>query len=186
MTGQPTVRPPRPAGPWAEGATDAPSPAVAPPPGNPRFPLFDSLRAIAALSVLTFHVAAIAGALERGFAGDVLAMLSRGVILFFVISGFLLYRPFVAARAPRAGPRPSTARYARRRVLRIVPAYWVALTVLAVFPGIAGVFSDDWWRYYFFLQLVLGGHVHRRHRRWPGRCAWRCRSTSCSLCSRSR
>ena len=77
MTGQPTVRPPCPAEPWAEGVTDAPSPLV-PPPGNPRFPLFDSLRAIAALSVLTFHVGAIAGALERGFAGDVLAMLSRG------------------------------------------------------------------------------------------------------------
>jgi peptidoglycan/LPS O-acetylase OafA/YrhL len=37
--------------------------------------------------------------------------------------------------------------------LRIVPAYWAALTVLAVFPGIPGVFTDDWWRYYFFLQL---------------------------------
>ena len=31
----------------------APSPAVAPPPGNPRFPLFDSLRAIAALKEST-------------------------------------------------------------------------------------------------------------------------------------
>ena len=102
-------------------AVELPAPAVAPPPGNPRFPLFDGLRAIAALSVLTFHVAAISGALERGFAGDVLAMLSRGVILFFVISGFLLYRPFVAARA---GGRhaPSSTRYARRRILRIVPA----------------------------------------------------------------
>jgi peptidoglycan/LPS O-acetylase OafA/YrhL len=29
----------------------------------------------------------------------------------------------------------------------------VALTLLAVFPGIAGVFSHDWWRYYFFGQL---------------------------------
>ena len=38
-------------------------------------------------------------------------------------------------------------------MLRIVPAYWVALTVLAIFPGIVGVFSGDWWRYYFFLQL---------------------------------
>ncbi len=133
-------------------AVEKPAPAVAPPPGNPRFPLFDGLRAIAALSVLTFHVAAISGALERGFAGDVLAMLSRGVILFFVISGFLLYRPFVAARAGRRRA-PSSTRYARRRVLRIVPAYWFALTVLAIYPGIEGVFSDDWWRYYFFLQL---------------------------------
>jgi peptidoglycan/LPS O-acetylase OafA/YrhL len=139
-----------------------PSPAVAPPPGNPRFPLFDSLRAIAALAVLAFHVSSITGMLERGVLGDLLAMLSRGLIVFFVVSGFLLYRPFVAARA--AGRRrPHTAGYARRRVLRIVPAYWVALTVLAIFPGITGVFSDDWWRYYFFMQLysqhTFGGGI---------------------------
>jgi peptidoglycan/LPS O-acetylase OafA/YrhL len=85
--------------------------------------------------------------------GDVIAVLGpRALVLFFVISGFLLYRPYVAARV-EARPRPSTPRYARRRVLRIVPAFWVALTVLAIYPGIVGVFSEDWWRYYFFLQL---------------------------------
>ena len=50
-------------------------------------------------------------------------------------------------------PRPSTSRYLRRRALRILPAYWFALTALAIFPGIVGPFSDEWWRYYFFLQL---------------------------------
>jgi peptidoglycan/LPS O-acetylase OafA/YrhL len=141
---------------------DAPSPAVAPPPGNPRFALFDSLRAIAVLAVITFHVVSLSGALARRVVGDVAAMLgSQGPILFFVISGFLLYRPYVAARAAGA-PAPSIGRYARRRVLRIVPAYWLALTALALFPGITGVFSGDWWRYYLFLQLywqdtVTGG-----------------------------
>jgi peptidoglycan/LPS O-acetylase OafA/YrhL len=141
---------------------DAPSPAVAPPPGNPRFALFDSLRAIAVLAVITFHVVSLSGALARRVVGDVAAMLgSQGPILFFIISGFLLYRPYVAARAAGA-PAPSIGRYARRRVLRIVPAYWLALTALALFPGITGVFSGDWWRYYLFLQLywqdtVTGG-----------------------------
>jgi peptidoglycan/LPS O-acetylase OafA/YrhL len=57
----------------------------------------------------------------------------------------------VAARA--AGrPVPGAGRYLRRRALRILPAYWLALTVLAiVFPRI--VLSGDWWRYYLFLQL---------------------------------
>jgi peptidoglycan/LPS O-acetylase OafA/YrhL len=143
-------------------SAQAPSPAVAPPPGNPRFALFDSLRAIAVLAVIAFHVVALSGALDRRVLGDVAAMLgSQGPILFFVISGFLLYRPFVAARAAGA-PVPSVAHYARRRVLRIVPAYWLALTALAIFPGIVGVFSGDWWRYYLFLQLywqdsVTGG-----------------------------
>jgi peptidoglycan/LPS O-acetylase OafA/YrhL len=135
------------------GGAPAPSPAVAPPPGNPRFTLFDSLRAIAVLGVVAFHVFAITGALERPVVGDAAALLgSQGPILFFVISGFLLYRPFVASRATGAPP-PSTPRYARRRVLRIVPAYWLALTALAVFPGIVGAFGGEWWRYYLFLQV---------------------------------
>jgi peptidoglycan/LPS O-acetylase OafA/YrhL len=131
----------------------APSPAVAPPPGNPRFELFDSLRAIAVLGVVVFHAFAISGALDKPVVGDAAAMLgSQGPILFFVISGFLLYRPFVARRAD-GDARPSTLRYARRRVLRIVPAYWLALTALALWPGIVGAFSGDWWRYYLFLQV---------------------------------
>jgi peptidoglycan/LPS O-acetylase OafA/YrhL len=129
------------------------SPAVAPPPGNPRFPMFDSLRGIAVLAVLTFHVASISGALNVRVIGDFLAVLGDlGLVLFFVISGFLLYRPFVAARASERGV-PGAARYARRRVLRVVPAYWTALTLLAIFPAIVGPFSGDWWRYYFFGQL---------------------------------
>jgi peptidoglycan/LPS O-acetylase OafA/YrhL len=131
----------------------APSPAVAPPPGNPRFPLFDSLRGLAVLAVVVYHVFVFTGALNRRWIGDAVAVAgSIGPTLFFAISGFLLYRPWVAARAAEK-PRPRTRRYLRRRALRILPAYWFALTALAVFPGIVGPFSGDWWRYYFFLQL---------------------------------
>lgn len=134
-------------------SVQAPSPALAPPPGNPRFALFDSLRAIAVLGVVIFHVTSITGEINRPVIGSLFPILgTEGLTLFFVISGFLLYRPFVAARA-RGQPLPSARRYARRRALRIVPAYWTALTVLAIFPGIVGVFSGDWWRYYFFGQL---------------------------------
>ena len=75
-----------------------------------------------------------------------------GPLLFFVLSGFLLYRPWVRAKLTDR-PAPPVGRYFRRRALRILPAYWFALTVLAIWPGITGVFSGDWWRYYFFLQL---------------------------------
>lgn len=141
----------------------APSPAVAPPPGNPRFALFDSLRGIAVLCIIAYHVTSITGEINKRVVGDLLAVLgNQALIFFFVISGFLLYRPYAAAHA--AGRRrPNTARYGRRRVLRIVPAYWTALTVMAIFPGIVGVFSGDWWRYYFFLQVysnrTLGGGI---------------------------
>jgi peptidoglycan/LPS O-acetylase OafA/YrhL len=134
-------------------AEPAPSPALAPPPGNPRFGLFDSLRGLAAIAILLFHVASITGTLNDPVTGDALAVLGpRALVLFFVVSGFLLYRPFVAARA-KGRPPPRTRRYLRRRALRILPGYWTALTLLAIFPGIVGVFTEDWWRYYFFLQL---------------------------------
>src|SRR5215211_4695724 len=144
-------------------APEAPSPALVAPPGHPRFALFDSLRGIAAVTILVFHVASITGALQHGVLGDLVTVLGpRSLTLFFVISGFLLYRPYVAARV-QGRPAPRLGRYALRRVLRIGPAYWVALTVLAIFPGIVGVFTDDWWRYYFFAQLysheTVGGGI---------------------------
>jgi peptidoglycan/LPS O-acetylase OafA/YrhL len=133
--------------------TDAPSPGLAPPPGNPRFPLFDGLRGLAVLAILAFHCAEYSGRIGFGPLGRSAEVAGgEAVIVFFVISGFLLYRPFACARVDGA-QRPSTGLYARRRALRILPAYWIALTMLAIFPGIAGVFTGDWWRYYGYLQL---------------------------------
>jgi peptidoglycan/LPS O-acetylase OafA/YrhL len=126
-------------------------PVVAPPPGNPRFPHVDGLRAIAALSVLVFHTAYWSGATATWY-GRAAGRLEIGVALFFAISGFLLYRPFFAALLAGA-PRVRTRDYLRRRVLRIVPAYWLALTALAIYPGLPAVFSDEWWVYYGFGQI---------------------------------
>ena len=125
-------------------------------PGAPavgRLPLVDAVRAIAALLIFAYHAAFVLGGLGPDGAGPWLAHLNVGVPLFFAISGFLLYRPFVAARA--AGrERPSLRAYARRRVLRILPAYWVALTVVAVALDREEVFGG--WRgaltFYGFLQ----------------------------------
>ena len=126
-------------------------PAVAPPPGNPRFPLFDGLRAIAVLSVLVTHTALLSGANQLAWYGKYTARLDVGVTIFFLISGFLLYRPFVAAHLEgRSGPRVRD--YARRRVLRIVPAYWLALTVLAIYPGLVQMWTGHSWVFYLFLQ----------------------------------
>lgn len=136
-----------------EPVESQPSPdALTPPPGNPRFPLLDGLRALAALSILVYHTATFSRASE-GQAGlsPYLARLNVGVAIFFVISGFLLYRPFVAARAGLA-PQVRVRDYARRRGLRIIPAYWVALTLLAIYPGLQGVFGPHWWVYYGFGQ----------------------------------
>jgi peptidoglycan/LPS O-acetylase OafA/YrhL len=136
------------------------SPALRPPPGNPRFPLFDSARAIGALAILLAHVASLAPWMTTTWVGRLFNGLSVGVWIFFAVSGFLLYRPFVAARA--AGrPGPKLGDFARRRVLRIVPAYWLALTVLSLWPGapyVTGPLTHDWWRYFGFLQIYGGGY----------------------------
>lgn len=124
---------------------------VTPPPGNPRFPLIDSLRAFAALSVLVYHVGFFGHFQQTHRFGFVLSSLGFGVAIFFVLSGFLLYRPFVNAELT-GSPRPRILDFARRRLLRVVPAYWLALTVLAIFPGLPGVFTGHWWRYYGFMQ----------------------------------
>lgn len=80
------------------------------------------------------------------------AIVSRqGVAVFFLISGFLLYRPFLTAR--RDGRRHSLREFTFRRVVRIVPAYWVALTVLLVAGLGNGVTGHNWWVIYGFGQV---------------------------------
>jgi peptidoglycan/LPS O-acetylase OafA/YrhL len=132
--------------------------AVAPFPGNPRFPLLDGLRAIAAGSILITHVASDSGFNTGNPLGAYTARLNAGVALFFVISGFLLYRPFLAARF-EGRPLPCLRDYARRRVLRIVPAYWLAVTILGIAVGLCGVFTSQWWVYYLFLQSYSSSTV---------------------------
>jgi peptidoglycan/LPS O-acetylase OafA/YrhL len=134
----------------------AASAPLTPPPGNPRFPQLDAMRAVAALAIVAYHVAFFSRASEHGAAGAVLSRLSVGVTVFFVISGFVLYRPFARARRAGEPPRP-LGDYARRRALRIVPAYWLALTVLAIYPGLT--FPHGWWIYYGFLQVYSGATI---------------------------
>jgi peptidoglycan/LPS O-acetylase OafA/YrhL len=111
--------------------------------------MLDGIRAIAALSVVVLHVSDRSGFSQHKIAGALTARLNVGVALFFVLSGFLLYRPFVAARVD-GRPATTVAHYLRRRALRILPGYWVALAVLAGVGWIS--FTLGWWRYAFFLQ----------------------------------
>lgn len=61
-----------------------------------------------------------------------LIMGSFGVAIFFVLSGFLLARPFWLA-LDRGDPMPSLRIYALRRAARILPGFWLALVVSLVF-----------------------------------------------------
>jgi peptidoglycan/LPS O-acetylase OafA/YrhL len=78
--------------------------------------------------VLLTHTAFLTGTYADGWVGTALARCDIGVAIFFVLSGFLLTRPWAAA----ADAAPSVRRYAVHRVARILPAYWVALLAVAL------------------------------------------------------
>ena len=89
----------------------------------------DGLRGLAALGVLTLHVwmFTVQGAHRRQeLVGLLTGELRLGVVLFFVLSGYLLAGPWVAS-ALEDRPTPRLGRFAVKRAARIVPAYWVAM-----------------------------------------------------------
>ena len=129
------------------------APNLVPPAGNPRFPLFDGLRAIAALSVFAGHTVTGLYAFRTHPATFQwsLQLADQGVGIFFLLSGFLLYRPFLVWR--RGGHRVDVRSYGVRRFLRIVPAYWVALTVFVAAGFVTGVTIHNWWIFYGYGQI---------------------------------
>ncbi|MGY2003494.1 acyltransferase family protein [Blastococcus sp. SYSU DS1024] len=123
------------------------------------FPALDGLRAIAATAVLVHHVAFWTGDYTPDQLGRVFARLDVGVPIFFVLSGFLLSRPFLLAvvqgrRAPR------TAAYLWRRGLRILPAYWLTVVAaLLVLPQNDGAGLQTWTRHLTLTQIYGAGHL---------------------------
>jgi len=150
--------PPRPRPPAAvrDPAPPDDSAALRPPPGHPRFPLLDGLRAIAALSIVVVHVSDASGFSDHRILGALATRLNVGVAIFFVLSGFLLYRPFAAARLD-GRPAPGYWRYLRRRALRIVPAFWAAMLVMVMLGWI--LLPGGWPRYFLFGQNLSSDTV---------------------------
>jgi peptidoglycan/LPS O-acetylase OafA/YrhL len=97
-------------------------------------PGIEGLRAVAAGAIVVHHTWLSEGGDRPGAdgpMGSVFENLALGVVLFFALSGFLLYRPFAATIARGTTP-PDIRRYLRNRALRILPAYWVILLITAV------------------------------------------------------
>ncbi|WP_007520120.1 acyltransferase family protein [Pseudofrankia saprophytica] len=118
---------------------DEPSAPAAPTPRRDTtvFPGFDGLRAIAALLVVVVHAGFMTTLTLRSSLGPYAARAEIGVAVFFLISGFLLYRPFVArhlALADRGGGRdvPEVGGFLLRRFMRIVPLYWLVFVISLV------------------------------------------------------
>ena len=118
--------------PPADPAVASRNQTVAPPQprqGGGHFESLDGYRAVAALIVLVYHVAGYAR-LATGKTPLAMFLNNVGnfaVAIFFLLSGFLLYRPFTTAHFRGSAP-PDPVGYLRRRAIRIWPAYVVALS----------------------------------------------------------
>jgi peptidoglycan/LPS O-acetylase OafA/YrhL len=152
------MAPAPPAVPGAATAGGGDDGAGAAPGAHGRFPCFDGLRALAATSVLVHHVASSTGAVTSTAAGYAFAHFDAGVAVFFVLSGFLLYRPHALAHLRGQAP-PAVGSFYRRRFMRIFPAYWAALTFFAL----AGVVNLGTPReaalYYGLVHIYSKAHV---------------------------
>jgi peptidoglycan/LPS O-acetylase OafA/YrhL len=114
--------------------------------GGNFIPEIDGLRFIAIASVVAFHIYEYlrirVGIPQLGFSGTALSNGQRGVPLFFVISGFILGRPF-AMHHIRGFPAPQLKAFYLRRVTRLEPPYIIAIVgvfaALAVFANSRGI-----------------------------------------------
>lgn len=137
----------------------------APAPATPRayFPLLDSLRGIAAFGVFVLHIAFPLGlGTGTGVAEYLVEHVSNypapSVVIFFGLSGFVLYRPF-AARRLDGRPRGTFMEYGVRRAVRILPAYWLSLIVTAIVLNNGYVFSGTGVLRYFLFTQSYSAHT---------------------------
>ncbi len=108
--------------------------------GLREYPSLTALRGFAALWVLVYHAWVEAGPrlmlVPLGFTDlDITSAFSMGWIgvdIFFSLSAFLLALPFVSA-AREGRDQPRLRDYFQRRVLRIMPAYYVQLALVLGF-----------------------------------------------------
>ena len=84
----------------------------------------DGLRVFAALFVTAFHLKTVSG-VSFGPLDPIVQGGDSGVYLFFALSGYLLYRPFVRGPVDLVG-------YGLKRAGRILPGYYVALVGLTI------------------------------------------------------
>src|SRR3954447_24513992 len=101
----------------------------------------DGLRGLAALAVLADHTVQHGSDQSAGVLRVLFGMGAQGLTVFFVLSGFLLYRPFAAALLDGTPMQPTRV-YVRNRLLRILPAYWVVFVVAAFVVGVVYLHGD--------------------------------------------
>jgi peptidoglycan/LPS O-acetylase OafA/YrhL len=131
----------------------------------------DGIRGVGMLLVFFTHLFLLADPAPKsnmrayGWAAPILGHIDLGLAAFFVLSGYLIARPF--ARAYVAGTRrPPLRDYVRNRVLRVVPAFYVFTVLVLLIFGLDGSLAggshnaSDWWQVlgqFLFVQGQTAG-----------------------------
>lgn len=147
----------------ADQTADGPAPAKF----KDRFEAGDTLRGLAAIAVVGTH-AAILVAIARTHTPEVAAAFgdrsSRaiygagniGVGVFFCLSAYLLTRPFMYAFS-YGKKAPATEKYFVRRIMRIVPLFWVAAALVTLRHGTNGASLSEIIAFLGFSQVYHPG-----------------------------
>jgi peptidoglycan/LPS O-acetylase OafA/YrhL len=122
-------------------------------------PGLDLLRAIAIGWVMCFHSFLVGGVNEH------FAWVARygwmGVDLFFVLSGFLIGSQVLYPLTH--GQRFSMRAFYIRRAFRILPAFWVVLTLYVAFPWFRETPGlEPWWKFATFIVNLSINYVHNQ------------------------
>jgi peptidoglycan/LPS O-acetylase OafA/YrhL len=116
-------------------------------------PPVEGMRACAAMGVVLTHVAFQTGN-SSGACGRLLTRFDLAVAVFFALSGFLLWRGHAAA-ARGLRRRPPTGHYLRSRLVRIMPAYLVAVVVILTLLPDADADWTVWWANLTLTQVYV-------------------------------
>lgn len=115
--------------------------------GEARSVRIESMRAVAALSVVAAHVFALDYGWRGVFNGfgrrALMSGGAGGVFIFFMLTGYLLFWPF-ARRDFADGPPIRMAGYAANRALRILPLYYATIAGLVAVDLWMGPHRDVW------------------------------------------
>ncbi len=154
--------------PPAQAPAPAPGPVAAVDPatlaaGQGEFLAGDGVRGVGMICIIIAHLAGgalvIDGVFAAGFRraygtfpGIVLSGLQLALPVFFVLSAYLISRPYV--RAYVLGRRtPSLRRYLTHRVLRIIPVFWLLSVLMLLVYGSQHSGLIDWLAVFGFTQI---------------------------------
>lgn len=120
--------------------------------------VLDGVRALAILTVVFYHTSVKSDVVGIGWLNPHITALIytgyAGVTLFFVLSGFLLFLPYLKSLL-FDNAWPSARMFYLRRILRIIPAYYLSLFLIVLLAQPQYLQPDHWKELLLFLTFTM-------------------------------